>query len=108
MGGPSKLARQKAEGKLNVRERIEALLDPGSFSEIGALAAFVRYDEDGEIVSYAPANFIAGTGRVNGRKIVVGADDFTLRAGSGDAAIHGKQIFSERMRARCACPSCAS
>jgi acetyl/propionyl-CoA carboxylase alpha subunit/acetyl-CoA carboxylase carboxyltransferase component len=95
MGGPSKLARQKAEGKLNVRERIEALLDPGSFSEIGALAAFVRYDEDGEIVSYAPANFVAGTGRVNGRKIVVGADDFTLRAGSGDAAIHGKQIFSE-------------
>ncbi|CEJ11693.1 Biotin carboxylase [bacterium YEK0313] len=95
MGGPAKLARQKAEGKRNVRERIDALVDPGSFSEIGPLTAFVGYDENGAMTSYAPANFVAGTGRVNGRKIVVGADDFTLRAGSGDAAIHEKQIFSE-------------
>jgi biotin carboxyl carrier protein len=108
MGGPSKLARQNAEGKLNVRERIDALVDPGSFSEIGALTAFVSYDEDGEIVSYAPANFVAGTGRVNGRKIVVGADDFTLRAGSGDAAFMASKSFPSIMRARCACPSCAS
>ncbi|WP_275429796.1 carboxyl transferase domain-containing protein, partial [Serratia marcescens] len=79
---------QKAEGKKNVRERIAELLDPGSFSEIGPLTAFVGYDDEGVATSYAPANFVAGTGRVNGRKIVVGADDFTLRAGSGDAAIH--------------------
>jgi len=95
MGGPAKLARQKAEGKQNVRERIDGLLDPESFSEIGPLTAFVDYDGEGAMVSYAPANFVAGTGRVNGRKIVVGADDFTLRAGSGDAAIHEKQVFSE-------------
>jgi acetyl/propionyl-CoA carboxylase alpha subunit/acetyl-CoA carboxylase carboxyltransferase component len=96
MGGPSKLARQKAEGKLHVRERIDALVDPGSFAEIGVLTAFVTYDDDGAIVSHAPANFVAGTGRVNGRKIVIGCDDFTLRAGSGDAAINEKQIFSEQ------------
>ncbi|MFX7764197.1 hypothetical protein ABTK05_21290, partial [Acinetobacter baumannii] len=73
----------------------DGLLDPESFSEIGPLTAFVDYDGEGAMVSYAPANFVAGTGRVNGRKIVVGADDFTLRAGSGDAAIHEKQVFSE-------------
>ncbi|MDR3468135.1 MAG: carboxyl transferase domain-containing protein [Xanthobacteraceae bacterium] len=104
MGGPAKLSRQKAEGKLNVRERIDAVVDFGSFSEIGALTAFVTYDEDGEIASHAPANFVAGTGRIDGRKVMVGADDFTLRAGSGDAAIHEKQIFSEHYAGRMRLP----
>lgn len=95
MGGPAKLARQKAEGKLNVRERLDALLDPGSFSEIAALTAFVNYDDNGALESLSPVNFVAGTGKLDGRKVVIGADDFTLRAGSGDAAIHEKQIFAE-------------
>ena len=95
MGGPAKLARQKAEGKLNVRERIDALVDPNSFREIAALTAFATYDQDGELETLSPANFVAGTGQLAGRKVVIGADDFTLRAGSGDAAIHEKQIFLE-------------
>ena len=96
MGGQAKLARQHADGKRDVRARISALLDPDSFEEIGALAGFASYDDDGNLLGVQPANFVAGTGRIEGRKIVVGADDFTLRAGSGDAAIHEKQIFSER------------
>ncbi len=104
MGGPAKLARQKADGKLNARERIAALLDAGSFHEIGALTAFVDYDDEGEIAAHAPANFVAGTGRIDGRKVVVGVDDFTLRAGSGDAAIHQKQIFSELYAGRMRLP----
>lgn len=95
MGGPQKLARQKAEGKLNVRERIDALVDPGSFHEIAALTAFTTYGDDGGLETLSPVNFVAGTGRLDGRKVVIGADDFTLRAGSGDAAIHEKQIFVE-------------
>jgi len=95
MGGPAKVARQKAQGKLTVRERIDALADPGSFSEIGALTGFAEYDEDGNLRDLLPANFVGGTGRLDGRKVVIGADDFTVRAGSGDSAIHAKQVYLE-------------
>ena len=46
MGGPEKVARHKAAGKLTVRERIELLLDPGSFHEIGAIAGKATYEGD--------------------------------------------------------------
>ena len=96
MGGPAKVERQRASGRLTVRERIDRLADPGSFAEIGALAGFGDYDADGRLVSVRPANFIAGTARIDGRAVMLGADDFTVRGGSGDAAIHAKQIFSEQ------------
>ncbi|MDL4774297.1 carboxyl transferase domain-containing protein [Actinomadura xylanilytica] len=97
MGGPVKVARQHAAGRLTVRERIAALADPGSFAEIGALTGFADYGGDGAPSSLLPANFVAGTARIDGRKVVLGADDFTVRGGSGDAAIHEKQIYSERL-----------
>ncbi len=96
MGGPAKVERQRASGRLTVRERIDRLADPGSFAEIGALAGFGDYDADGRLVSVRPANFIAGTARIDGRAVMLGADDFTVRGGSGDAAIHARQIFSEQ------------
>src|SRR5215469_8150649 len=96
MGGPAKVARQRASGRLTVRERIERLADAGSFAEIGALTGFGEYDADGRLVSVLPANFVAGTARINGRSALIGADDFTVRGGSGDAAIHAKQVFSEQ------------
>lgn len=45
-----------------------------------------------------------GTGRVAGRKIVVGGDDFTVRGGAADAAIVGKQIYSEQLANRLQIP----
>lgn len=95
MGGPGKVAQQKGKGKLNARERVQALVDEGSFIEVGALTGFADYDENGQLINVTPANFIGGTARLDGRKVTIGVDDFTLRAGSGDAAIHGKQIFLE-------------
>ena len=95
LGGPDKVAKQKQQGKLTVRERVDALVDAGSFNELGALTGFATYDNDGQLRSLLPANFVAGTGRLHGRKVVIGADDFSVRAGSGDAAIHAKQIFAE-------------
>ena len=92
MGGPGKVARQHDTGRLTVRERIERLVDPGSFAEVGALTGFADRDGAGSVL---PANFVAGTARVDGRKVVLGADDFTVRGGSGDAAIHTKQVWSE-------------
>ncbi|WP_026404278.1 carboxyl transferase domain-containing protein [Actinomadura rifamycini] len=95
MGGPEKVARQHASGRLTVRERIGLLADPGSFAEIGALTGFAEHGADGRLASLLPANFVAGTARIDGRKVVLGADDFTVRGGSGDAAIHAKQVYSE-------------
>jgi acetyl-CoA carboxylase carboxyltransferase component len=97
MGGPDKIRRQHEAGRLTVRERLAALLDEGSFHETGALAGAAVYDGDGEMTRFTPANFVTGTGRIGGRKVVVGGDDFTVRGGAGDAAIAGKQIYAERL-----------
>jgi len=97
MGGPDKVKRQHDAGRLTVRERIEQLLDPGSFHEIGALAGRAQYGDDGEIQSFQPANFVLGRGRIEGRTVVVGGDDFTVRGGAADASIRGKQVMSEQM-----------
>lgn len=97
MGGADKLARQKARGKLNARERLEALLDFDGFEEIGGLAGKGRYTEDGEFIDSAASNFIFGRGRINGRTIVATVDDFTVRGGASDAAIHRKFIVAEQM-----------
>jgi acetyl-CoA carboxylase carboxyltransferase component len=67
MGGPEKIRRQRDAGRLTVRERIAALLDEGSFHEVGALAGTAGYDESGELASFIPANFVTGTGRLDGR-----------------------------------------
>ncbi len=96
MGGPEKVARHRAAGKLTVRERIEALLDPGSFHEIGAIVGRATYD-GAELTDLSPSNFVMGRGRVDGRPVVVGGDDFTVRGGSSDASIGGKQAFAEQM-----------
>jgi acetyl-CoA carboxylase carboxyltransferase component len=97
MGGADKIKRQHDGGKLTVRERIAKLLDPGSFHEIGAIAGKARYDQEGTLVEFTPANFVLGRGRIEGRPVVVGGDDFTVRGGAADASIRGKQIMAEQM-----------
>jgi acetyl-CoA carboxylase carboxyltransferase component len=97
MGGEEKIAKHHAQGRLTVRERIEALLDPDSFHETGAIAGKAHYNEHGELTSFTPANFVCGTGKINGRKVAVGGDDFTVRGGAADAAIAAKQIFAEEI-----------
>lgn len=97
MGGPEKVKRQHDGGKLTVRERIDRLLDPGSFREIGAIAGKAEYDADGNLVSLSPSNFVCGRGRIDGRPVVVGGDDFTVRGGAADASIWEKQEISEQM-----------
>ncbi len=97
LGGADKIARQHESGRLTVRERIKELVDPGSFGEIGRLAGFGEYGPDGELVHVTPTNFVAGTARIDQRRVMIGADDFTGRGGSGDAAIWEKQIHSEKL-----------
>ena len=96
MGGEEKVARQRASGRLTVRERIALLLDEGSFHEVGALTGSATY-EAAALVGLVPANFVMGRGRVDGRPLVVAGDDFTVRGGAADAGIFQKQVVAEQM-----------
>src|SRR5690349_25132774 len=75
MGGAERVERQRRSGRLTVRERIERLLDPGTFHETGALAGRADY-EGGELAGFLPANVVIGQGRIDGRRAVVQGDDF--------------------------------
>lgn len=96
MGGAEKVAKHHAQGRLAVRERINLLLDADTFHETGALAGKATY-EGGKLTAFQPANFVLGTGKIEGRKVVVAGDDFTVRGGAADAAIMGKQVYAEKM-----------
>ncbi len=81
-GGAEAVAKQHAAGRLTVRERIDRLLDPGSFREVGKLAGRGTY-KDGKLVKFEPAPYVMGLGRIDGRPIAVGGEDYTIRAGTG-------------------------
>lgn len=72
MGGPERLDKHHNKGKLDARARIEYLLDPGTFRELGTLVG-------GEI---AADGLIVGSGSINGSPVMLGAEDFTTMAGS--------------------------
>lgn len=96
MGGEANVSRHHANGRFTVRERIEKLLDLNSFHETGALAGKATY-ENGELTAFTPSNFVFGTGRIDGRKVVVGGDDFTVRGGAADGAVGYKAAYAERL-----------
>jgi acetyl-CoA carboxylase carboxyltransferase component len=96
MGGEESVARQHAAGRLTVRERFDRLLDPMSFHETGALVGVPEYDGE-RLVALRASNFIFGTGRIDGRRVVVAGDDFTIRGGAADAAIAHKAPYAEKM-----------
>ncbi|HEV8145979.1 MAG TPA: carboxyl transferase domain-containing protein [Bryobacteraceae bacterium] len=97
MGGRANIERQHQAGRLTVRERIDALLDEGSFHETGALAGKAEYDAAGHLTSFTPSNFVAGTGRIDGRRVVVGGDDFTVRGGAADGVVGNKAGYAEKL-----------
>lgn len=77
-GGDKAVERHKSRGKLTARERINALIDPGSpFLELSPLAAYEVYGED-----VPAAGLVAGIGRVNGVECVIAANDATVKGGS--------------------------
>ncbi|MBW2090684.1 MAG: methylmalonyl-CoA carboxyltransferase [Deltaproteobacteria bacterium] len=96
MGEPERIERQHASGRLTVRERIDKLLDKGTFHETGAIVGVPTYEGD-RLVKLRASNFIMGRGRINNRQIVIGGDDFTIRGGAADAAIGRKAPYAEQM-----------
>src|SRR6201982_913369 len=96
MGGADKVKRQHDGGRLTVRERIDRLVDPGSFRELGSVAGMPQYDGRNDLVDLTPANAVMGRARIDGRPVAVTGDDFTVRGGSADATIKEKDIYIER------------
>ncbi|OYD68025.1 acetyl-CoA carboxylase carboxyltransferase component [Rhodococcus sp. OK302] len=87
MGGPDKLLRYRRFGRVDSRERIAKLLDHGTFQEIGILGGDTSIPSDG---------FVAGSGLVDGRPVLVGSEDFTVAGGSiGTAAATKRARIAE-------------
>ncbi|MCH8089809.1 MAG: propionyl-CoA carboxylase [Chloroflexi bacterium] len=80
-GGETAVARQRKGGRRLVRERLDELLDPGTFVEIGTMAVDRRYDSKGNALEPTPAAYVMGLAEVDGRPVAVGGEDFTVSAG---------------------------
>jgi len=100
LGGKEKVDRHRALGKLTVRERISGLCDGGSFEEIGSISGFPQYDELGRLVSFTPGNIVCGTATIDGRKVFVTGDDFTVRGGANDGGHAEKFTYAETFAKR--------
>ncbi len=99
------VVRQRARGKLTCRERILLVLDEGSFREVGSIAGFASYDEEGVITGFTPANSVGGWGKIDRRSVIVCADDFTSRGGHADGAIAAKSGYLDRLATEMRAPS---
>ena len=95
-GGAEAVARHHAKGRLTIRERIGALVDPGSFREVGPIAGMVEQQED-DTASFKPGNFVLGFARLDSRPVIVGGEDFTMAAGSPNVAGLRKSIYTEEL-----------
>ena len=88
MGGDNKIARRRAQGVLNARERLDRLLDAGSFVELGMFALGIRP----EVQHRSPADGkVAGFGTIDGRRVGIVSNDFTV-LGASSSVINGKKI----------------
>src|SRR5512134_1234262 len=81
-GGAQRIEQQHARGRLTARERIEQLLDDGSFQELGALATHSVSDFGLAEQRFPGDGIVTGFGKVDGRRVAVFAHDFTVLGGS--------------------------
>ena len=90
-GGPERLAKQKEQGKLTARERIDALVDPGSFEEIGLFAQHrqVNFGLAGKEIS--ADGVVTGAASVDGRLVHLASQDFTVLGGSA-GEVHSHKV----------------
>ncbi|MFZ5634148.1 MAG: acyl-CoA carboxylase subunit beta [Bacillota bacterium] len=86
-GGPKRIEKQHEAGKKTARERIELLFDPGSFVELVTFAG----EEDIDNLKNPGEGVVAGYGNIDGRKVFVYAQDFTV-AGGSLGRIHAAKI----------------
>jgi acetyl-CoA carboxylase carboxyltransferase component len=97
LGGGEAVARQHEQGRLTIRERIDRLVDAGSFQEVGKLAGNATYEND-VVTKVTPAPYVSGLAELDGRAVAVGGEDFTVRGGTswgGDRRKGGQGGFVE-------------
>ncbi len=82
MGGEERLAKHRSAGKLDARARIDHLLDQGSFREFGTLVGGAEAPSDA---------IVTGSGHIDGKPVIVAAEDFTVKAGTISAAANAKR-----------------
>jgi propionyl-CoA carboxylase beta chain len=81
-GGAERKAKQHAEGKLSARERVDLLLDEGSFEELDKLVRHRSYNFGLQNTLIDGDGFVTGHGLIHGRQVFVFAQDFTVFGGS--------------------------
>ena len=97
MGGPAKIKKQHDKGRLTARERIDQLLDPGSFMEVGLL----NHSDVAGMEEKTPADSkVGGYGKINGRRIVVVSNDFTVLAATSSRIAGRKEGELKTLAAR--------
>ncbi|MDR3498997.1 MAG: carboxyl transferase domain-containing protein [Parvibaculum sp.] len=96
-GGEEAVRRQHEKGRLTIRERIAHFADKGSFREIGEGAGVPQFDEAGNLIGFEPANYVLGFALVNGRRVAIGGEDFTLKGGSPNPAGLRKSVYAEEL-----------
>jgi propionyl-CoA carboxylase beta chain len=97
-GGEQRIARQHEQGKLTARERIDVLLDPGSFQELGMFVRHQSHDFGLEANRPYGDGVVTGYGLIHGRPVYVFSQDFTLFGGSLGLA-HAQKIVKIMQRA---------
>jgi acetyl-CoA carboxylase carboxyltransferase component len=99
LGGEKHVAKQHNEGKMTVRERIDALADEGSFLERGILSGAPTYDKDkkDKLISLIPCPFVMGIAKIEGRRVAVHGDDFTIKGASVGRMYKAKGAYFIKM-----------
>ncbi len=98
LGGKENIIRQHNSGKMTVRERIDLLLDPGSFKETGVMAGAATYiNNNQDLETLTPCPVVIGKGKINGRRVIVQGDDFTIRGASVGRLFKAKLAYNGKM-----------
>ncbi|MGH7966339.1 MAG: acyl-CoA carboxylase subunit beta [Candidatus Binatia bacterium] len=103
-GGPDRIQRQHELGKLTARERVELLLDPGSFVELDRFKTHRCTDFDMEKKKIPGDGVVTGYGTVDGRQIFVFSQDFTVFGGSLSGAFSEKVCKVMDLAMKTGCP----
>ena len=90
-GGQERVGRQKASGKMTARGRLEKLLDPGSFRELDMFVVHRAVGFGMEERKYLGDSVVTGWGAINGRRVYVFSQDFTVFGGSL-SEVHAEEV----------------
>jgi acetyl-CoA carboxylase carboxyltransferase component len=96
-GGAEAVEKQHARGRFAVRERIDGLVDAGSFAEHGSVAGASEVDDAGNLKSFGPANVVTGIAAIDGRPVVVCGDDFTVGGAAYSAVGIRKGMYGDEL-----------